>query len=208
LWVRPLVCWRWGLGVAWSVRPGRQDLFLLPWFAVVGGVGGRWGSLPGLACQVWEGLSGLRVPEKIPQVGHDGDLLPGASLVFLTFLAAPVAVLQAVVQLQQAQARRWQRARAWLVCGCVLHLCVCWFRSAAPGVGLGQVRACRCPSGDPGLWGRWGECSRSGLSMFMGEPDPCGCGVGPRHSPGALRVHGCARGQCVGTGGGAVCGQG
>jgi hypothetical protein len=84
LWVRTVSVLALGLGVAWSVRAGPSGSlpsagsWFASWCGVVAvvrpGVG-----LPGVG--VCRGCPG----EKIPQEGHDGDLLPGASLVFLTF---------------------------------------------------------------------------------------------------------------------------
>jgi hypothetical protein len=107
-----------------------------------GWCGGRWGSLPGLACQVWEGLSGLLVPEKIPQVGHDGDLLPGASLVFLTFLAAPVArsagcgAVAAGSGPSLAEGARLAGLWVCLASVCVLVSVRCAWGGPRPGAGL------------------------------------------------------------------------
>jgi hypothetical protein len=75
------VCWRcWG--VAWSVGPGRQDLFLPGRGHVVGR------HCPGVNCRVW-GSVGVCPGEKIPKVMMENA--SGASL--LDFLGCPLGGL-------------------------------------------------------------------------------------------------------------------
>jgi hypothetical protein len=137
-----------------------------------------------LGCTGCGGLSGLLVPgEKIPQEGHDGDLLPRCEFGLLDFLGCLGGLRSAgcepVAPAGAASEAVGGRGARWLVCGCVLHLCPCWFRSAAPGVGprpraglsvsIRRSRVC----GDVGVSARAQGCPCSWANR-----DPCAASVG------------------------------
>jgi hypothetical protein len=207
------VCWRWGLGVAWSVQAGPSGS--LPsagsWFAVVGGVGRVWVHLVVPGVGVCRGcLSPVR---RFRRKVMMETCFPGASLVFLTFLGCLGGLRSAgcepVAPAGAASGPSGAGARAGWSVGVS---CICVRVGFGPlrlgwGLGLGarlsvSIRRSRV-CGDVGVSARAQGCPCSWANR-----DPCAASVGVGRPLPELSVSMGVPGVSAWGQGCLVCGQG